>query len=171
MTMMMMMTMMMVTMTMQILMMSWEETSQDQRAVATSPQPRPESLNKKRLSNPSPSLILIINHTDLDLGALHAEESKHGEDGQQGGRRVRDDVRQGVVAVDKDSIELFSPNREQSRDIPKSYKCRYRRSGEKKQNKQVQHVGFCGLYDTYIESLMPFFLPFFHVCQISNQQL
>ena len=76
-------------------------------------------------------MIFIIDHTDLDLGALHAEESKHGEDGQQGGRRVRDDVRQGVVAVDKDSIELFSRNREQSRDIPKSFKCRNRRSGGK----------------------------------------
>ena len=32
---------------------------------------------------------------------------------------------------------------------------------KKKQNKQVQHVGFCGLYDTYIESLMPFFFAIF----------
>ena len=31
---------------------------------------------------------------------------------------------------------------------------------EEKTNKQVQHVGFCGLYDTYIESLMPFFAIF-----------
>ena len=44
----------------------------------------------------------MIISIDLDLGALHAQESKHGEDGQQGGRRVRDDIRQGVVAEDKD---------------------------------------------------------------------
>lgn len=41
-------------------------------------------------------------HRDLDLGALHAQEGEHGEDGQQGGRCVRDDIGQGVVAVDKD---------------------------------------------------------------------
>ena len=70
-------------------------------AVATSPLPPQESLKKKHRHADLVDLHHDL-HRDLDLGALHAQEGKHGEYGQQCRRRVRDDIRQRVVAADKD---------------------------------------------------------------------
>ena len=50
------------------------------------------------------TIAFVFDRNDangVDLRALHAQESKHGQDRQEGGSCVRDDVRQGVVTVDR----------------------------------------------------------------------
>ena len=43
-------------------------------------------------------MISINFRSNRNLSTFHAQESEHGEYGEQGGRCVRDDVGQGVVA-------------------------------------------------------------------------
>ena len=43
-------------------------------------------------------MISINFRSNRNLSTFHAQESEHGEYCEQGGRCVRDDVRQGVVA-------------------------------------------------------------------------
>ena len=50
------------------------------------------------------TIAFVFDRNDangVDLRALHAQESEHGQDRQEGGSCVRDDVRQGVVTVDR----------------------------------------------------------------------